>query len=126
MAKCQTRTEVGDENHVLSFMDMSNFAENLQRLPLLDDVAALQLCDGNGVVCAVIENKPGSQGSLRVYGHLAGKWGGIGPGAAREGLDLYAEHTEDARANPGKHPNIDRLFQIIERGAHYQVTLQLR
>mgnify|MGYP000176762239 CR=1 FL=1 len=100
---------------------MPSFAENLQGLPLFDGVAALQLCDDSGAVCAVIENKPGSQGSLRVYGHLAGKWGGIGPEAAREGLDLYAEHTEDARANPGKHPNIDRLFQIIDQGTRYQV-----
>jgi len=105
---------------------MSTFAENLQALPLFDGVAALQLIDSSGAVCAVIENKPGSQGSLRVYGHLADKWGGIGPDAAQEGLDLYAEHTADARVNPGKHPNIDRLFQIIERGMRYEVRAQLR
>ena len=100
---------------------MPTFADNLQRLPLLDDVAALELCDASGGVVAVIENKPGSAGSLRVYGYLADKWGGIGADAAREGLELYAEHTADARANPGKHPNIDRLFQIIEQGTRYQV-----
>ena len=27
-------------------------------------------------------------------------------------LDLYAEHTDDARQNPGKHPNIDRLLAL--------------
>jgi hypothetical protein len=31
-----------------------------------------------------------------------------------EGLTLFAEHTNDAEKNPGKHPNIDRLFKVIE------------
>jgi len=100
---------------------MPNFAENLQRLPVLDDVAALELRDSSGEVCARIENKPGSAGSVRVYAHLARKWGAINADAAREGLELYAEHTEDARSNPGKHPNIDRLFQVIEQDMHYEV-----
>jgi hypothetical protein len=34
---------------------------------------------------------------------------------------LYAEHTDDARANPGKHPNIDRLLALIESGARLSV-----
>ena len=37
--------------------------------------------------------------------------------AARHGLALYAEHTADARARPGAHPNIDRLLAIAEQGA---------
>ena len=36
---------------------------------------------------------------------------------AREGLELFAEHTQDARANPGKHPNIDRLFELARGNA---------
>jgi hypothetical protein len=31
-------------------------------------------------------------------------------------LALYAEHTVDARLNPGKHPNIDRLLDIESGG----------
>ena len=27
---------------------------------------------------------------------------------------MFAEHTEDARANPGKHANIDRLLALVE------------
>ena len=45
----------------------------------------------------------------------------ISPEAAKKGLELYAEHTEDARANPGKHPNIDRLIGLIERGETLRV-----
>ena len=68
-----------------------------------------------------IENQPGSAGSVRVYAYLATKWGGINPQAAEEGLAIYAEHTEDARANPGKHPNIDRLLKCLAEGSCYMV-----
>lgn len=96
---------------------MKTFQENLAGLPGCDGIARLELTDGNGNTVAIIENKTGSQGSLRVHRHLAEKHGAITPIAAREGLDLYAEHTADARSNPGKHPNIDRLFEVVENDA---------
>jgi hypothetical protein len=95
---------------------MKTFQENLAGLPGIDGIARLELLDSEGNVVALIENKAGSQGSLRVYRHLAEKHGAITPAAAQEGLALYAEHTADARANLGKHPNIDRLLAVIERG----------
>lgn len=92
---------------------MTTFQENLAALPGIDGILRLELSDSSGNAVAIIENKAGSQGSLRVYRHLADKHGAITPAAAKEGLDLYAEHTADARANPGKHPNIDRLFDAV-------------
>jgi len=100
---------------------MKTFAENLSALPTLDHLSALQLHDAYGVSHATIENKPGAQGSFRVYHFVANKWDGLGPEAAREALELYAEHTEDAKQYPGKHPNIDRLFEIVEKGLRYTV-----
>ncbi|MFT3963182.1 DUF2322 family protein [Propionivibrio sp.] len=90
------------------------FAENLKKLPGISHLAAINLLDAEGNVVAVIENKAGSQGSLAVYNHLAQTYGAITPDAARKGLELYAEHTEDARQHPGKHPNVDRLTALIE------------
>lgn len=89
-----------------------SFAENLKKLPGISHLAALQLLDAEGGIVASIENKPGSQGSLAVYNHLAQTYGAINAEAARKGLEIFAEHTEDERANPGKHPNIARLLQI--------------
>ena len=97
------------------------FADKLKTLPGVSHLAALQLLDAAGEVVATIENKPGQAGSLAVYNHLAQLYGAISPEAARKGLDLYAEHTEDARTNPGKHPNIDRLIGLIERGETLRV-----
>ncbi len=93
---------------------MKTFQENLAGLPGCEGITRLELLDDSSKIVAIIENKPGSQGSLRVYRHLADKHGAITPIAAQEGLDLYAEHTEDARNNPGKHPNIDRLLDLVQ------------
>ena len=92
---------------------MSQFAANLKKLPGISHLAAINLLDAEGNVQATIENKAGSQGSLAVYNHLAQTFGAITPDAARKGLELFAEHADDARALPGKHVNIDRLLALV-------------
>jgi PPOX class probable FMN-dependent enzyme len=99
-----------------------NFAERLRTLPAIHHLAALALLDEHGQVVATIENRPGQAGSLAVYHALARRHGGrITPEAARLGLDWYAEHTADARAHPGRHPNIDRLLAWAQGEASYAV-----
>lgn len=93
---------------------MPSFAENLRKLPGISHLAAIRLLDTEGKVVASVDNRAGSQGALAVYNHLAQTYGAITPEAARKGLELFAEHCECALANPGKHPNIDRLFLLIE------------
>lgn len=99
------------------------FADNLKQLPTVAHLAALQLLDAQGQVTATIENKPGQAGSLAVYAALAAKHGSINAAAATEGIAIYAEHTADAVAIPGKHPNIDRLIVIRDGGAALTVKL---
>lgn len=93
---------------------MPKFKENLDTFPAIDGIARLDLLDSTGAVTGSIHNKPGSQGSLRLYLHLVQSFGSITPEAAEKGCELYAEHTEDALLNPGKHPNIDRLLELVE------------
>ena len=97
------------------------FADNLKLLPGISHLEAMELIDGEGATVGRIENKPGQAGSLAVYNHLAQLYGAITPDAARKGIELYAEHSEDARQNPGKHPNIDRLIGLVERGETQRV-----
>jgi len=92
------------------------FAENLKQLPRISHLSAIDLLGADGEVIATIENKPGQAGSLAVYNHLGQIHGAITADAARKGIELYAEHAEDARANPGKHPNIDRLIALATEG----------
>ena len=99
-----------------------SFADTLKTLPEAGGTRLL-LRDAAGLEVAVIENVPGTAGSFRVYAYLAQQYGSINVAAAAEGLAIYAEHTDDARLNPGKHPNIDRLFGVQASGAPLAVTL---
>ena len=94
----------------------ASFKDNLQLLPSVDDIAHIDIIDPTGAIVDTIENKPGKQGSIVVYRYLAETFGNIDAKAAAHGLEVFAEHTADAKSRPGAHPNIDRLFEIIESG----------
>ena len=99
------------------------FADNLKTLPPIAHIAELQLIDEAGNVAATIPNAPGKAGSVTVYNALAAKHGSINVAAAEEGLQIFAEHTDDAKARPGAHPNIDRLLDVIASGKGYAVKV---
>lgn len=99
------------------------FKDNLDALPVAEGIQLI-LLDDAGTELTRIANAPGTAGSFRVYAYLAGKWGCINAEAAEEGLRLYAEHTEDARMNPGRHPNIDRLIEILRSGEAKRAVLE--
>ena len=99
-----------------------NFAYRLKQLPPASHLAALQLLGAAGQTLATIEPKPGQTGPLVVYAALAALYGGsITPAAACLGLEWYAEHVADARAFPGKHPNIDRLLAWAQGSERFAV-----
>ena len=100
-----------------------SFAENLNALP--ESLGArLRLHDAQSVECGVIENAPGTAGSFKLYAYLAQQYGSITPEAAAAGVALFAEHAEDARRHPGKHPNIDRLFDYITTQRQLNVSVE--
>lgn len=99
-----------------------SFADTLKTLPAIDDIAAITLYHGDTPV-DTIENRPGKAGSVAVYNALLQEFGTLNAEAAQRGLELYAEHVADAEANPGKHPNIDRLFQIIEQQSELRMEI---
>lgn len=91
------------------------FADTLKTLPEFAG-EKLVLTDASGAEVATIVNAPGTAGSFRVYAYLARQYGAINTEAAAEGLAIFAEHTEDASRNPGRHPNIDRLIGLMVSG----------
>lgn len=101
---------------------MQKFSDNLLSLDSADHVKRIELFDGNQAV-GIIENKPGTQGSIKVYLHLFKVYGEINTDAAVEGLSLYAEHTEDAENHPGKHPNIDRLLNVLDKEQTLRINI---
>ena len=93
---------------------MQKFSDVLLTLDDASHVQKIELFKVDGSSAGVIENKPGSQGSIKVFYHLFRMYGEISLDAAVEGLSLYAEHTADAENCPGKHPNVDKLLNILE------------
>ncbi|MDH5302437.1 MAG: DUF2322 family protein [Gammaproteobacteria bacterium] len=106
---------------------MSNFKDVLATLPSIDNIAKLELFDGAKPEAVwTIENKPGKQGSLRVYYKVTTDFGGMTPKAAQKAIELFCEHVQDARDNPGKHPNIDFLFGVIDENKHLAAKASLQ
>ena len=101
----------------------ASFKENLQLLASVDDVQRIDLADQSGVVVSTIPNEAGKQGSLVVYQYLHDSFGALDAKAAAHGLTVFAEHTADAKNRPGAHPNIDRLFDIVDGGAALEIRI---
>ena len=99
------------------------FKDNLAQLPPFAGIARIDLLDAAGTVAASIENQPGKQGSLAVYAYLKQAFGALDAAAAQHGLAVFAEHTADARARPGAHPNVDRLLAIAAGGPALQIEV---
>lgn len=98
------------------------FKDNLALLPAIDGIARIDLRDAAGAVVATIPNEPGKQGSLKVYNYLKLCFGKLDAAAAAHALDVFAEHTSDAKARPGAHPNIDRLLEIAGGGPALEIA----
>lgn len=101
----------------------ASFKENLSLLPAIEGVLRINLIDAEGAVRASIENLPGKQGSLVVYQYLAQAFGTLNAEAAAYGLELFAEHTADAKMRPGAHPNIDRLLDIVKANTSLSIEI---
>ena len=91
-----------------------SFKEILETLPTIDHLTGLNVMDGKTIIHN-ISAIPGKLGSLRLYNALAEKFNGkLNRTSAQQGVEWFAEHIEDAKENPGKHPNIDLLFKVID------------
>ena len=101
----------------------ASFRDNLLLMPSVENLIRIDLTNPAGDIVASIENQPGKQGSLVVYQYLKQVFGTIDAKAAAHGMEVFAEHTQDARKRPGAHPNIDRLLDIVEGSDALDVQL---
>ena len=72
---------------------MPTFADILPTLPAIDGIAALSLHNAAGEQVALLENKPGSAGSVRLYHALWLQHGGINHAAAQHRNAGRAAHA---------------------------------
>ena len=98
-----------------------NFKDILETLPSIEHLTGLDVLNDETVIHH-IPAVPGKLGSLRLYNALAEKFNGkLDRTSAQQGIEWFAEHVEDAKQNPGKHPNIDLLFKVIEEELSYSL-----
>ncbi|VEI76627.1 Uncharacterized protein conserved in bacteria [Mannheimia haemolytica] len=91
------------------------FKDYLATFPAIEHLAGLNVVN-SGEVIQHIPAIEGKLGSLKLYNALFSKFDGkLTASAAKQGLEWFAEHVEDAKNNVGKHPNIDLLFRVIEQ-----------
>ncbi|WP_118791839.1 MULTISPECIES: DUF2322 family protein [Neisseria] len=94
-----------------------NFQDYLATFPSIDHLGGLDIQDVEGKTVHHIPAVQGKLGSLKLYNALAERFGGkLDKEAAEQGLIWFAEHVADARAYPGKHPNIDLLENVVQSG----------
>ena len=98
-----------------------NFKDILETLPSIDHLTGLDVLNGEMVIHH-IPAAPGKLGSLRLYNALAEQFNGkLDRTSAQQGIEWFAEHVEDAKQNPGKHPNIDLLFKVVAEELNYSL-----
>ena len=98
-----------------------NFKDILETLPSIEHLTGLDVLNGETVIHH-IPAAPGKLGSLRLYNALAEKFNGkLDRTSAQQGIEWFAEHVEDAKQNPGKHPNIYLLFKVVAEELNYSL-----
>lgn len=99
------------------------FKDYLATFPTIDHLAGLNVVNASGEIIHNIPAIEGKLGSLKLYYALFAKFDGkLTACTAKQGIEWFAEHVEDAKNNVGKHPNIDLLLKVVEEDLSF--TLQ--
>lgn len=104
---------------------MDLFQDILKQLPDVNHIKEIKILNQKSNQSAIILNQPGSSGSIKIYNQLFLIFGELNTEAAIEGLNLYCEHVKDAEDNRGKHPNIDRLLDIIKSKETFKIKIKI-
>ena len=102
---------------------MQKFKDTLEKFEDASHVKKIILSNKSGEIVGSINNIPGSLGSIKLYQHLYLNFGELSIDAALKGIELYSEHSKEAKNYPGKHPNIDRLLDIIENEKNLKIKI---
>lgn len=96
--------------------------ENVAKLPPISGIRRVTVPALDNYA---IDNVEGKKASVAIFHHLAQEFGGkLTPAAAQLGLELYGEYVEEAKQQPGSHPNIDLLLRVVEQGLTLDVVCE--
>lgn len=103
------------------------FQDYLATFPSIEHIEKIEVCDQQGTVLHLIPAVEGKLGSLKLYNALAAQFDGqLNVESATQGLIWFAEHLDDAKQNPNKHPNIDLLLKVVEEKQHFYLKISTK
>lgn len=98
------------------------FKDYLATFPEISQLSGLEVLNAEGDVVHHIPAVEGKLGSLKLYNALAVQFSGkLDAKSAQQGVVWFAEHVEDAKQHPTKHPNIDLLLKVIEQNLTFSL-----
>lgn len=101
-----------------------SFKKNIESLKH-DSALKKILLYKNSTKIGEIRNVEGEKNSLKIYSHiLEFENGTIDVNGAEKALNLFSEYVEESKKTPGKHPNIDRLIEIIKTKVPIQAVIE--
>ena len=102
------------------------FKDYLATFPEIDHLSRIDVLE-NGTVVHTIPAVEGKLGSLRLYNALSQLFASqLTAESANQGLIWFAEHVNDAKSNPGKHPNIDLLLNVVKYDKKLEIRVEER
>ena len=104
---------------------MSNqkkFGDDFYQLAETSHLKSITLSDINSNSSFTVDNIPGKQASVKIlYNISQANNFKITSKQAATGLALFADYAEEERRQPGSHPNIKLLFDIIAANQTWKV-----
>ena len=86
----------------------ASLKENLAALPAHGAVSKVEVPE----LGHILEAGPGKMASCRIFAELRERFGGrLDKAAAAWALETYGEYVQEAKDEPGSHPNIDVLLK---------------
>ena len=101
-----------------------NFGSGYNALSDVPKLLAIEITRLDGKVKHIIQNEAGKQASIKIYYAIAAQNEfQITASEAAVGLELYGDYVQQECQQPGSHPNIRRLMNIIADDQCWSVTV---
>lgn len=99
-----------------------NFGADFNNLPDTSHLKKITLSNTASKQCHSIDNIPGKQASVKIlYAISSANEFKINRDQASMGVTLFGAYAEEEKQQPGTHPNIKLLFDIIENNQVWKV-----
>ncbi len=102
--------------------NQKSFGTDFNNLPDTSHLKSITLSDTNSDTSFSVDNIPGKQASVKIlYAISSANDFKISRDQASMGVTLFGDYAEEEKQQPGAHPNIKLLFDIIENNQVWKV-----